>query len=54
MMLDGLDFFVQNLLTANGDSREMGMLARNRSQFDEALGYYKTVVEKMPLSGYLL
>lgn len=31
---------------------EMGMLARNRSQFDEALGYYKTVVEKMPLSGY--
>lgn len=31
---------------------EMGTLARNQSQFNDALGYYKTVVEKMPLSGY--
>lgn len=31
---------------------EMGSLARNQSQFNDALGYYKTVVEKMPLSGY--
>jgi TolA-binding protein len=31
---------------------EMGSLARNQSQFNEALGYYKTVVEHMPLSGY--
>ena len=29
----------------------MGSLARNQSQFNEALGYYKTVVEQMPLSG---
>ena len=31
---------------------EMGSLSRNQSQFNEALGYYKTVVEKMPKSGY--
>ena len=31
---------------------EMGSLSRNQSQFEEALGYYKEVVEKMPLSGY--
>ena len=31
---------------------EMGMLARNQSQFNEALGYYKKVVEDLPLSGY--
>ncbi len=31
---------------------EMGSLSRNQSQYNEALGYYKTVVEKMPLSGY--
>ena len=31
---------------------EMGSIARNQSQFNDALGYYKTVVEKMPLSGY--
>ena len=31
---------------------EMGSLSRNQSQFDEALAYYKEVVEKMPLSGY--
>ena len=31
---------------------EMGSLARNQSQYNEALGYYKTVVEQMPLSGY--
>ena len=31
---------------------EMGSLSRNQSQFNEALEYYKTVVEKMPLSGY--
>lgn len=32
---------------------EMGSLARNQSQYNEALGYYKTVVEEMPLSGYM-
>ncbi|MBO5420074.1 MAG: tetratricopeptide repeat protein [Bacteroidales bacterium] len=31
---------------------EMGSLSRNQSQFNDALNYYKTVVEKMPLSGY--
>jgi len=31
---------------------EMGSLARNQSQYNEALGYYKTVVEEMPMSGY--
>ena len=31
---------------------EMGTLARNQSMYNEALGYYKIVVEKMPLSGY--
>lgn len=31
---------------------EMGTLARNQSMFNEALGYYKTVVEEMPLSEY--
>lgn len=31
---------------------EMGSIARNRSQFNEALDHYKTVVEKMSLSGY--
>ena len=31
---------------------EMGSLARNQSQFNEALGYYKVVVEQMPNSGY--
>ena len=31
---------------------ELGSLSRNQSQFNEALGYYKTVVEEMPLSGY--
>lgn len=31
---------------------EMGSLARNQSQFNEALEFYKTVIEKMPLSGY--
>jgi tetratricopeptide (TPR) repeat protein len=31
---------------------EMGSLSRNQSQFNEALGYYKTVVEEMPMSGY--
>ena len=31
---------------------EMGSLSRNQSQFNEALEYYKTVVEQMPLSGY--
>lgn len=31
---------------------EMGSLARNQSQYNEALGYYKKVVEEMPLSGY--
>lgn len=31
---------------------EMGSLARNQSQYNEALGYYKKVVEEMPLSDY--
>ena len=31
---------------------ELGTLARNQSMFNEALGYYKTVVEQMPLSEY--
>ena len=31
---------------------EMGTLARNHSMFNEALGYYKIVVEEMPLSEY--
>ena len=31
---------------------EMGSLARNQSQFNEALDYYKIVVEQMPNSGY--
>jgi tetratricopeptide (TPR) repeat protein len=31
---------------------EMGSLARNQSQYNEALGYYKTVVEEMPMSGF--
>ena len=31
---------------------EMGSIARNQSQFNDALGYYKKVVEEMPLSGY--
>lgn len=31
---------------------EMGSISRNQSQFNDALGYYKAVVEKMPLSGY--
>ncbi len=31
---------------------EMGSLSRNQSQYNEALAYYKTVVERMPLSGY--
>lgn len=31
---------------------EMGSLSRNQSQFNDALKYYKTVVEQMPLSGY--
>ncbi len=31
---------------------EMGSLSRNQSQYNDALGYYKTVVEKMPHSGY--
>ena len=31
---------------------EMGTLARNHSMFNEALGYYKVVVEEMPLSEY--
>lgn len=31
---------------------EMGSLARNQSQFSDALGYYKTVVSLMPQSGY--
>ncbi|MBE6215234.1 MAG: tetratricopeptide repeat protein [Bacteroidales bacterium] len=31
---------------------EMGTLARNQSMYNEALGYYKTVVEQMPLSEY--
>ena len=32
---------------------EMGSLSRNQSQFNDALGYYKTVVEQMPMSGYM-
>lgn len=31
---------------------EMGTLSRNQSQFNDALGYYRKVVEEMPLSGY--
>ena len=31
---------------------EMGSLARNQSQYNEALKHYKTVVEDMPMSGY--
>ena len=31
---------------------EMGTLARNHSMFNEALGYYKVVVEEMPLSEF--
>ncbi len=31
---------------------EMGSLSRNQSKYNEALGYYKIVVEEMPLSGY--
>lgn len=31
---------------------EMGTLSRNQSQFNDALRYYKAVVEHMPLSGY--
>ncbi len=31
---------------------ELGSISRNQSQYNEALGYYKTVVEQMPLSGY--
>ena len=31
---------------------EMGSIARNQSQFNDALGYYKAVVEKMSMSGY--
>ena len=31
---------------------EMGSLARNQSMFNEALGYYKIVVEQMPYSEY--
>ena len=31
---------------------EMGSLSRNQSQYKDALAYYKTVVEEMPLSGY--
>ncbi len=31
---------------------EMGSLSRNQSQYNEALGYYKAVVEEMPLSEY--
>lgn len=31
---------------------EMGTIARNQSMFNEALGYYKIVVEEMPLSEY--
>lgn len=32
---------------------ELGSLARNQSQYNEALGHYKTVVEKMPKSAYV-
>ncbi len=31
---------------------ELGMISRNRSQYEAALGYYETVVEQMPYSGY--
>ena len=31
---------------------EMGSISRNQSQFNDAIGYYKTVVEQMPKSGY--
>lgn len=31
---------------------EMGSLSRNQSQFNDALAYYKKVVEEMPMSGY--
>lgn len=31
---------------------EMGSLSRNQSQYKDALAYYRTVVEEMPLSGY--
>lgn len=31
---------------------EMGTIAKNQSMFNEALGYYKVVVEEMPLSEY--
>ena len=31
---------------------ELGSLSRNQSQFNDALTYYKTVVETMPMSGY--
>lgn len=31
---------------------EMGSLARNQSMFNQALGYYKVVVEQMPYSEY--
>lgn len=31
---------------------EMGSLSRNQSQYNDALAYYKKVVEEMPLSGY--
>ena len=31
---------------------EMGMLARNQSMFNEALEYYKVIVEQMPLSEF--
>ncbi len=31
---------------------ELGTIARNQSMFNEALGYYKTVVEEMPLSEF--
>lgn len=30
---------------------EMGSILRNQSQFNDALGYYKAVVEDMPMSG---
>lgn len=31
---------------------ELGTIARNQSMYNEALGYYKVVVEEMPLSEY--
>lgn len=31
---------------------EMGSLSRNQSQYNDALAYYRKVVEEMPLSGY--